>query len=145
MSYSAESWATSAASSTFFSSSADSFSASLSRLLSSSWISFPSTMSFFTSNFELAASTSWWKKGRLPQSLLKAVDMLLDDAILQVVKFTYGTIVLVVQFIIIYLQIFYLFIQLSLQVQTPNLPGSHHFSLFFPTLPFLLPRSSLIL
>jgi len=85
------------------------------------------------------------KKGCLPQSLLKVVDMLLDDVTLQVIKFTNNTIIFFFQLIKVRLQIFYLLVQLSLRVQTADLPCSQPFSYLLPTLPFLLPSGSLLL
>jgi len=85
------------------------------------------------------------EKSRLTQSLLKTIDVFLYDAILQIIKLTNNSIILVLQVIIVLFQFPYPFIQLFLRIQATNPPCCQPFSLRFPTFLCLIQRSLLLL
>jgi len=49
----------------------------------------------------------WMEEGRLPQPLLETINMLLDDAILQIVKLPNSPIILILQILIVFFQLPY--------------------------------------
>jgi len=85
------------------------------------------------------------EEGRLPQSLLKTIDVLLNNVVLQIIKLTNNSIILVLQVIIILFQLPYPFIQLFFRIQATNPPCCQPFPLHFPTFLGLLQRSLFLL